>query len=468
MRAFAERVAREVAALPVARRSRAGALRAELDGHSFAAPRAAADVLADVEALLRRHAVHVTHPRYFGLFNPSVPPTAVAAAALCAAYNVQEAVWAHAPGAVEMERRVLRFLAGRIGWDADASDAHFTSGGQESNLTAVVVALVQAFPDVREHGVRALPSQPVLYASDEAHDSLVRAAQVTGLGRAAVRRVALDAARRLDVAVLRELVTADRAAGRAPFLVVGTLGTTAAGAIDPLPEIADLCAGEGLWFHCDAAWGGGVLLSDRLAPLARGVERADSVTWDAHKWLSMPMGSGMWFCRRREAVAAAFELHSAYMPRGGATDDPHARSLQWSRRAIGVPLFAVLDELGAAGLAALVEHQTELGRRLRELLAAAGFALLNSTPLPLVCFSHPRIASGEVAAGAVARRVVASGRAWLSAVRLGASGTALRACVTSYRTGDDDLRALVDAARAAVEAEAARKGPGKESSSSKE
>ena len=402
-------------------------------------------VLREIEDTLRRFAVHVTHPSYFGLFNPSVLPETVAAAALVAAYNPQEAVWSHSAGAQELERLALRRLATLAGLDAETTAGHFTSGGQESNLTAVTAALAHAFPAWRDGGVRALHGDPVIYVSGDGHHSFEKAARVCGLGSSAVCRVEVDAAFRMIPAALRSAMAADRDAGRAPFLVVGTAGTTAAGAIDPLDELAEICEAGSLWFHCDAAWGGGALLSPRLRPLLVGIERADSITWDAHKWLSCPMATGSFLCRHPRALRTAFEVGSGYMPTSRTgVDDLHRVSLQWSRRAIGVPVLAALATQGAGGYAALVEHQVAMGDRLREQLRAAGFEIVNDTELPLICFAHPHVAD----AASLARDVVAGGGAWISAVDLpGLPRPVLRACITSYRTSDADVRSLVEQVR---------------------
>jgi glutamate/tyrosine decarboxylase-like PLP-dependent enzyme len=254
----------------------------------------------------------------------------------------------------------------------------------------------------------------------------------------------------MDVSALARSVAEDRAAGRRPFLVVGTAGTTTAGAIDPLPEIADLCARERLWFHADAAWGGGALLSPRLGRHLAGIERADSVTWDAHKWLQTPLGGGMFFTRHPESLAAAFATESGYMPvsRGGV--DPSNVSHQWSRRAPGIAVFCALAELGADGWGRLVEAMTSRGESLRAKLGAAGFVVLNDTPLPLVNFTHARIEDGVVTTGEAARAVHRSGRAWISPAVRSDGRTVLRACITSFRTEERDLDLLVDELRAAL------------------
>ncbi len=443
---LAERVAARIAKGAVASRIAPATLRKRIaERLDLSEPQAPDAVLSEIEDLLRRFAVQVTHPRYFGLFNPPVLPETVAAVALAAAYNPQEAVWSHSPAAVELEQHALRTMATLIGFDPEDSAAHFTSGGQEANLSAVVTGLAHAFPNWRDQGLRALPAAPVLYVAGEGHHSFVKAARVCGLGDAAVRWVTVDSRLRMDVAALGRAIADDRAAGRAPFLVVGTAGTTAAGAIDPLSAIADVCARERLWLHCDAAWGGGALLSPTLRAHLDGIARADSVTWDAHKWMCAPMGSGAFFCRHPATLTRAFDVASDYMPpsRPGA-DDPHRVSLQWTRRAIGIPVLTALAVRGVSGYAALVEHQSRMADRLRVLLTEAGYRIVNDTPLPVVCFTHPRLDNGALEAGDVCRAIADSGRAWISPVSLGGPTRALRACITSPATQEPDLCALIE------------------------
>jgi glutamate/tyrosine decarboxylase-like PLP-dependent enzyme len=396
-------------------------------------------------ALLRRGLVHVTHPRYYGLFNPSTRPASVMGDALAALYNPQLAVWSHAPVPQELERITLRCFAGLLGYDPDGMAAHFTSGGAEANLVGTLLALTDRCPEASTAGLRTLDRQPVLYLSGESHHSFVKVARMTGLGTDAVRQVPVGDDLRMDVAALEELITADVAAGFQPLLIVGTAGTTGAGVIDPLPALADVAARHGLWFHVDAAWGGAAVMSPSLRPLLTGIERADSITWDAHKWLSVPMGGGMVFTRHPEAMARAFTVLSGYMPPAASpiTVDPHLATPQWSRRTTGLKVFCALAELGVDGYARLIDHQAAMGERLRELLGAAGWQVVNQTRLPVVCFTHPAILDGRTATTAVRDAVYARGTAWISEVHLTGKGKALRACITSYLTREDDLVALV-------------------------
>ncbi len=454
MRADLERLSAEIESfyeevrdLPVTPRLDPAQIRQRLsERYDFTRPVELSELLPAVADLLRAGIVHVTHPRYFGLFNPSVTAAGIVADGLAAAYNPQLAASSHAPAGVELERHVLRYLSSRLGFDPDTTAASFTSGGAEANHSAVVAALAVRVPGFVEGGLRAAPAPPVLVLSSEAHDSFRKAAQLSGLGREAVRVVATADDLTLDPGAVRAVLRAERANGRAPFLLVATAGTTAAGVIDHLLALVEVAREQGVWLHVDAAWGGAAVLSRRLRPHLAGIELADSVTWDAHKWLSVPMGAGMFFCRHPEAVARAFGLgETSYMPGAVAgTPDPYATTMQWSRRLIGLKVFMTVAALGEAGLEAVVNAMAEMGEELRRRLAAAGFRIVNVTPLPLACFTHPRLERGEVGASEVAARVQAAGRAWISSARIGNATDVLRACITSFRTTEADLDVLVD------------------------
>ncbi|HWH23329.1 MAG TPA: aminotransferase class V-fold PLP-dependent enzyme [Candidatus Limnocylindria bacterium] len=427
-------------------------IRDHLSRYDFARPIPLDQLVGDVAGLLRRWSLHVNHPRYFGLFNPTVRRAGVVADALAALYNPQLAAWPHAPVANEIERHVLGSLMRAFGLDPGSGFANFTSGGQEANQTAVTAALTRAFPAFAEHGVRALEGQPTLYVSAEAHHSFLKIAHQSGIGREAVRHIAVDDRLRMDVEQLARQIEADRADGRLPFLIVGTAGTTAAGAIDPLPELDAVARREQLWFHVDAAWGGAAVLSPALRHHLAGIEQADSITCDAHKWLSVPVGAGMFFTRHREPILQAFRVEaSSYVPPAVAdTFDPYVTTIQWSRRFIGLKLFMTIAELGWQGMARLIEEQAAMGEFLRARLASSGWRLVADSPLAVVCFTHPEIESGRVAASEVVDRVVGGGQAWISQVRLRGSTIALRACITSHRTRPADIDILVDELEQAI------------------
>jgi glutamate/tyrosine decarboxylase-like PLP-dependent enzyme len=397
------------------------------------------DVVADVERMLRTWQVQVTHPRYFGLFNPSVTLASIIADTLVAMYNPQLATWRTSPAANEIERHTLAWLAGKFGFPATGS-ASFTNGGAEANLSAVIVALTRAFPHYGEGGLRCLAASPTIYLTDAAHHSFNKIAHMAGLGRRAIRTVATDGHLKMDLGDLARRVADDRKGGFAPFMVIGTAGTTAAGVIDPLPDLARFCRSEDLWLHVDAAWGGAAIISPRLRGHLAGIDAADSITCDAHKWFSVPMAAGMFFCRHADAVGEAFRVETSYMPgkTAGPVLDPYSTSVQWSRRFIGLKLFLALARHGESGYIEMIEHQARLGDVLRESLTGAGWRVVNATPLPLVCFTRAGLVTSTFLAALYERQI-----AWMSEVRLGDGIPVVRACITSFRTTESDIEWVV-------------------------
>jgi len=443
-----EQYFRELPEIPVAQPPNVAALRSLLSSFDFARPGDALEAVEFVIEELRRTQVHTPHPRYFGLFNPAPTSMGIAADAIVAALNPQLAAWSHNPLASEIERHLVQTFGQRFGWQAPNIDGVFCTAGAEANHTAVLTSLCHAFPEFRTSGLRGLPSQPVLYISCEGHHSILKAARLCGLGTAAVHEVDVDSLLRLDLRSLEAKISEDRARGFAPFLVVATAGTTSAGVIDPLDRIAAVASREGLWLHADAAWGGAAVIVPELRDVLAGIERADSITLDAHKWLSVPMGAGIYLTRHPEILTQTFSTATGYMPGGHlGTVDPYAHSIQWSRRFTGLKVFLSLAVAGWPGYEAVLRRQVQMGKLLGQKLQTAGWEIINQTRLPLLCFVDGRSKDGrslEYLQG-IADRVVRSGKAWISVCRLAGGLSALRACITSYRTTADDLDELVDA-----------------------
>jgi len=423
--------------------------------YDFSTPKPLDAIVDDVERWMITGVLHSNHPRFFGLFNPQVRFASVVADLIVAAANPQVGAWFHAPAAVEIEEHTLRFFAHKFGMP-DAT-AHFTSGGSEANLTAVLVAIERAFPAARVDGMRAIAKRPVFFLSAEAHHSFDKIAQQTGLGRSAVRFVDVDEHDRMRIDALERAIADARERGEAPFLVVATAGTTGTGAIDPLRDIADLCRDEGLWLHVDAAWGGAAAATHTLRHHLDGIELADSITCDAHKWLSVPMAAGMFFTPHGDAVLRAFGTNTPYVPKS-AGPELYRESVQWSRRFIGLKLFMAMAELGEEGLARQIEHHAEIAAYLRDCVAAAGWTLVNDSPLAVVCFTHPSIATAE-ACRARAEAIVGRGRCWISPLIREGRVPALRACVTGYATTREDVDALIEELTLGASAPAASRPP---------
>lgn len=420
-------------------------IREVLDAIDFNEPWAPVDAVHFAADALSRFQTHTPHPRYFGLFNPAPATMGIAADALVAAFNPQLAAWSHSPFAIEVEQHLIRAVGGQFGYDPGSTDGAFASGGMEANHTAVLTALAHQFPEYAERGTRALTGQPMLYVSSEAHHSFLKAARMSGIGMDAVRLIQVGTELRMDPAALNSAIASDRQQGCEPFLIVGTAGTTNSGAIDPLDELADIAEREHVWYHVDAAWGGAAVMVPELRPLLAGIERSDSITFDAHKWLSVPMGAGVYLTRHRDILERTFRVATAYMPREAAgldVIDPHLHSMQWSRRFTGLKLFLTLLVAGWDGYAEAIRHQAAMGTKLAEKLAAAGWTIANDPVLPVICFSEPDRDSAWH--HEVAMRVVSSGEAWISTTLLAGNRTVLRACITNYKTMPEHLDRLVD------------------------
>lgn len=387
--------------------------------------------------------VPTDHPRYFGLFNSATTALGVLADAVASAWNPQLATRGHAAYPVAAEERVLAAIGERFGYARDEVRGTFTSGGGEANVTALLCALATRFPDWGERGVAALGTAPRVYASAEGHATVVRAARLAGLGSSAVRSIPVGADMRMKTSALADAMARDARDGAVPLLVVATAGTTSTGAIDPLPEIARLTERHRAWLHVDAAWGGLAALVPELATALAGIERADSITFDPHKAMSAPMGTGALLTRRDGALERVFAESTGYMPRDGARD-PYARSFQWSRRFIGLRVLLPLAVHGWAGHADALRKKLALAERLRTGLRASGWKLVAETPLPIVCFVDGDRDDAKHL-DAIARRVIASNGGWLPVPRLTNGARALRACVNNHRTGEADVDRLLDA-----------------------
>jgi glutamate/tyrosine decarboxylase-like PLP-dependent enzyme len=251
---------------------------------------------------------------------------------------------------------------------------------------------------------------------------------------------------KMDVAALTEQIARDVKGGFAPFMVVATAGTINAGVIDPLSELADVAEAHDLWYHVDAAWGGAAVMSERLRPVLAGIDRADSITCDAHKLFSVPVGAGMFFCRDQQAIDKTFGTSAAYVPRHAEDGRvyPYVSSMQWSRRFIGLKVFMMFAVRGLDEIARRIEHQSAMGDYLRRRLRAGAWSILNETPLPVISFIHPSLAGREGRMSEIVTDLKTRDVAWISKTVLGGTVPALRASITNFDTQPEDIDLLVD------------------------
>ena len=412
--------------------------RRELAAFDFTVPRPLPVLLDWSTRMLEQGIVHLTHPRYFGLFNPSPSFPAQCADRLVASFNPQLASSATSPAAVALEAHVISMVGRRAGLPMQCG-GHFTSGGSEANYTALLCALTRAHPKFAADGARAFAGPPVFYTSKECHRSWVKIGHQAGIGRSAARLVDTDGTGRMAVDALAAAIAADQAAGCVPVLIVASAGTTNAGMIDPLGECADLAQRHGLWYHIDAAWGGAMIASENLRGALAGLERADSATVDAHKWFATTMGCGMFLVRDARIPSSVFNVAASYMPSHEPSVDPYMNSVQWSRRFLGLRLFLSLAAAGWAGQAAHIERAVAQVARIRAELETRGWQIANDSPLAVLAVVPPAALGSP---GAVVERVLRSGHAWVSVARFEGRDV-IRICVTHGETSDEDLTMLV-------------------------
>jgi aromatic-L-amino-acid decarboxylase len=410
---------------------------------SGASPQA---VLDELTALLP-YATAIPSPRYYGLLNPAPTPIGVYAEALAGAINQNVGAWRHGALGVSIEERVLAWLCELYGLPPGASGT-FTSGGTEANLTAVACARQRADPTIRESGVRGTPL--VGYVSREGHFSLDRSFDLLGLGHAQLRKIESDEGCRIRLDHLRRQIAADRSAGRRPFLLIGILGTTSTGAVDPLPALAELARAEGLWFHVDAAYGGGAALTAALASLCTGVESADSIAVDPHKWFFVPFSAGVILVREASILPETFSQDPVYirdLPREGRRF--FQEGILGSRRFNGLKVWLSLKRYGRAGYAEAIERQVELTRVLHRRLREDGrFVFPHDPVLAICCFrfqpSGWSAAAAEELVPRVQQAIEREGRHWISTTVV-RGARYLRVNVNSHLTRERHIRELVEA-----------------------
>src|SRR5215468_6465125 len=331
---------------------------------------------------------HVTAANYFGLMNPTPTYMGFLAEALVAALNPQLATLARSQLASKIELETIRWMAERVGWPKEFGGT-FTSGGNEANFSGLALALAAAFPAAIEEGMASVGGQPIVYASNESHHSLDKSAGLLGIGRKALRRISVNEGLQMDPASLEETIAEDRRAGRKPFCAVATAGTTNSGIVDDLTAISEVCRRHDLWMHVDGAYGASAVFSDKHRNLVRGIELADSITIDPHKWLAVPFAAGVILTRHPKALETAFSVAAPYMPKAaGARLPDNARiSTQWTRRMNSLKLWLTLRVHGRQAYEEHIDRQLHLAHEFASWVEGSeNFALAIRPTLPIVNF----------------------------------------------------------------------------------
>ncbi|HEY3763550.1 MAG TPA: pyridoxal-dependent decarboxylase [Gaiellales bacterium] len=383
-------------------------------------------ILADVDRVLVPGLTHWNHPAFMAYFGITGSPPGIVGETIAAALNVNAMLWRTSPAATELEQVTLRWTAELLGLPV-AWFGQITDTASSSTLWALAAAREAADLDVRTRGMAGRTDLPPLrvYTSEEAHSSVEKACIVLGFGTDGLVKIPSDDDFRMRTDALREAIAADVRAGRRPIAVVATVGTTSSTSIDPVAEIADICAEHGLWLHVDAAYGGAAAVVPELRHVVDGCDRADSLVVNPHKWLLTPIDCSLLYTARPDDLRAAFSVVPEYL-RSSEEDVVNLMDygVALGRRFRSLKLWMVLRAYGAEGLRTIVAGHVELARRLEAAIRAEpGWELLAPVPFSTVCFRHHPSGVDDEAAlrrhnETIIERVNATGRVFISHTQL--------------------------------------------------
>jgi glutamate/tyrosine decarboxylase-like PLP-dependent enzyme len=416
---------------------------------------------------------HNGHPRFYGyVASPSTPPGAFADL-LASTLNPSVTSWRSSPAATQIERTVVRWLGSLIGYNDDAIGL-LTSGGSMANLTALLIAhRAKADGDVSQEGVGSSPQRMTMYVSDQVHMSIPKAADVLGLGQKSVRVIPADDRFCFDANALRDAIDADRRNNLKPFCIVASAGTAASGALDPLAEIADIARKNHLWFHIDGAYGAPAAMVDECKPMFAGLELADSVSLDPHKWLYTPVDCGCLLLRDAAAARKPFVAEGEYVKIHETAESESFAfwdyGIELSRRFRALKVWMTLRYYGARRIAEAIAEDMAMAKYLAERVEAdPEFELLAPVQLSICCFRYVptslRVRFDTANNDGdredlnsqlnrlnerIMHKVQRGGRAYLSNAML-RGRFALRACIINFRTTRADIDLTLDAVRDAA------------------
>jgi aromatic-L-amino-acid/L-tryptophan decarboxylase len=383
-------------------------------------------------------------PRFFGWVNSPPAPLGVLADMLASYLNAS--VVSGDQSAVYVERGVLNWIKQLLGFPSE-SQGILTSGGSVANLIPLTVMRhVKSQGEMRKQGFQAQSAPMVVYASIQGHSCIQKAVEILGFGSDYLRKIPTDSDFRMDIPKLKAQIAADRDAGLRPVCVVASAGTVNTGAIDPLDEIADLCAREGLWFHIDGAYGGFGILAEQTAGLYKGLERADSIAVDPHKWLSAPVECGCALVRDAQAMRDTFSLVPPYLRDEKNLPGFSEFGIQQTRGFRALKLWMMIQHVGEKGYRELISHDVAMSRMLQgKIRARNDFELVSAGPLSVACFRYAPAGASDLTAlnKQLLDIVQAEGNVFLTGTELDGLFV-LRACIVNFRMTEADLDTLLD------------------------
>ncbi len=404
------------------------------------------DLLDRVQNEILAYPMGNPSPRFFAWVNSTPTPIGILGDLFAAAMSPSAAGGDQA--ATYVERAALTWVKQMLGFPQQAQGL-FVSGGSVANLTCLAVMRhVMTEGKARRDGLIGMDAPMVLYTSAHGHSCIEKAVHALGIGSQNLRIIPLDSQYRMDIDALRAAIAADKAAGLRPVCVAASAGTTNTGAIDQLDEIADLCEAEGLWFHIDGAYGGFGILASQTEGLYKGMERADSIAVDPHKWLYIPVECGCAIVRDAEAMRATFSLVPAYLQEDRAEPWFSEYGLQQTRGFRALKVWLSLQHYGLEGYRQMITNDINTAYDLRrKLFSRPDFEVVTAGPLSVTCFRYVPAGTPESALDDLQRQIVAltnaSGRAFITTTMIDGK-VVVRACHVNFRTTSEDLDVLLD------------------------
>ena len=418
-------------------------------------------VLRQIEEKLLPYCTHVGHPGYMGLITPSPNPTGVLADLLCSALNQNLGAYSIGPAAVTMERRTIRWLTDLVGYEPSAG-GNLTSGGMMANFIGLKLARDWASGDRAQFD--GIGDRCAVYVSEERHVSVDKAVDAIGLGRHALRALPTDEKFQVRLDALESAIASDKGRGIHPMCIVGIFGTTNTGAVDPIRELRAIADREQMWLHADAAYGGGMLLSGISPMRDRGLELADSVTIDPHKWFYAPLDAGAILVKDEHRLTASFGMKPSYL-----TDefDPAQERYQYyvhgfeqSRRFRSLKVWMSFKRYGTRQIGEWIDNNLRQARHLYSRVADhPDFEAASDPPMSAVCVRFKRPDLNETDAKTLHARVVEniekSGKFWISTTEL-KGRTWFRINPVNFRTRTEHMDQLLDLLEAECRTEVKR------------
>jgi len=416
----------------------------------------ASELLPEATRLLIDHSLYNGHPRFWGYITASPAPIGILADLLAAAINPNVGAAILSPVASEIEAQSLRWIADLIGYPRNGGV--LVSGGNVANFVGFFAARqAKVGPTLRTDGLYGEGAKLVAYVSTEVHTWIDKAAELSGLGNKQVRRIAVDAELRMDVAALETQIRVDLAEGYRPFVVVGNAGTVGTGAVDPLPAIAEVAKKYDIWFHVDGAYGGPAAILPDASPELKGLRLADSIALDPHKWLYAPLEAGCVLVKDPQTLIDTFSHRPAYYRFEGTADDPpinyHEFGLQNSRGFRALKVWLALRQVGREGYVKMLGDDIALAEALAERVKRHEELELATRELSIATFRYvPRGLAGGVGPNgayldklneAILGKIQKGGEAFVSNA-LVRGRFMLRACIVNFRTTIADVEALTE------------------------